>query len=180
VADIKSEPRPASNRNQWPASYWNAWPASSVSALERRNPGFVLLKQIGSGGILIEVAGLVLLHPDPDQVSTDGMALGEPVKSLTGQELLSDLALELDAVRAVFGHGLPSFESPARRSIPSRPIVRPRGPTPIRGQFCAPIDRFGADGAARPVRRAYFSRPCGARFADFRARVWWRARFVVK
>src|SRR6202034_3246348 len=30
VADIKSEPRPASNRNQWPASYWNAWPASSV------------------------------------------------------------------------------------------------------------------------------------------------------
>src|SRR5271163_1275050 len=32
VADIKSEPRPASNRNQWPASYWNAWPASSVSA----------------------------------------------------------------------------------------------------------------------------------------------------
>src|SRR5277367_2993222 len=34
VADIKSEPRPASNRNQWPASYWNAWPASSVSAAD--------------------------------------------------------------------------------------------------------------------------------------------------
>jgi glycosyltransferase involved in cell wall biosynthesis len=32
VADIKSEPRPASNRNRWPASYWNAWPASSESA----------------------------------------------------------------------------------------------------------------------------------------------------
>ena len=32
VADIKSEPRPASNRNWWPASYWNAWPASSESA----------------------------------------------------------------------------------------------------------------------------------------------------
>ncbi len=31
VADFKSEPRPASNRNQWPASYWNAWPASSES-----------------------------------------------------------------------------------------------------------------------------------------------------
>ena len=29
MADIKSEPRPASNRNRWPASYWNAWPASS-------------------------------------------------------------------------------------------------------------------------------------------------------
>ncbi len=32
VAEIKSEPRPASNRNRWPASYWNAWPASSESA----------------------------------------------------------------------------------------------------------------------------------------------------
>jgi hypothetical protein len=34
VAEIKSEPRPASNRNRWPASYWNAWPASSESAVE--------------------------------------------------------------------------------------------------------------------------------------------------
>jgi acyl-CoA reductase-like NAD-dependent aldehyde dehydrogenase len=32
VADIKSESRPASDRNRWPASYWNAWPASSESA----------------------------------------------------------------------------------------------------------------------------------------------------
>jgi hypothetical protein len=36
VADIKSEPRPASNRNRWPASYWNAWPASSESASLRK------------------------------------------------------------------------------------------------------------------------------------------------
>ena len=32
VADIKSESRPASNRNRWPASYWKAWPTSSESA----------------------------------------------------------------------------------------------------------------------------------------------------
>jgi hypothetical protein len=36
VADIKSESRPASNRNRWPASYWNAWPASSESAFTGR------------------------------------------------------------------------------------------------------------------------------------------------
>lgn len=36
MADIKSEPRPASNRNRWPASYWNAWPASSESAIRLR------------------------------------------------------------------------------------------------------------------------------------------------
>ena len=34
MADIKSESRPASNRNWWPASYWNAWPASSESAVK--------------------------------------------------------------------------------------------------------------------------------------------------
>src|SRR5271165_758704 len=33
VADIKSESRPASNRNRWPASGRNAWPASSESAV---------------------------------------------------------------------------------------------------------------------------------------------------
>jgi hypothetical protein len=38
VADIKSEPRPASNRNRWPASYWNAWPASSESAASHLIP----------------------------------------------------------------------------------------------------------------------------------------------
>ena len=53
--------------------------------LERGDPGFVLLEQIRRGSILIEVAGLVLLNPDPDQVTTDVMALGEPVKGLAGQ-----------------------------------------------------------------------------------------------
>jgi hypothetical protein len=72
-----------------------------------------LLEQIGGGGILIKVAGLILLNPHSDQVSADVMALAEPMKGLAGQELLSDLALQLDAVRAVHGHGLPSFESPA-------------------------------------------------------------------
>ena len=33
MADIRSEPRPASDRNRWPASDWNAWPASSESAM---------------------------------------------------------------------------------------------------------------------------------------------------
>src|ERR1700722_18920129 len=78
-------------------------------------------------------SGLVLLNPDPDQVSTDVVALGEPIQGLAGQELLSHLALEFDAVRAVLGHGLPSFESPARWSILAGPTVRPKGPTPNPG-----------------------------------------------
>jgi hypothetical protein len=40
VADIKSESRPASDRNRWPASFWNAWPASSESATEQLNSEF--------------------------------------------------------------------------------------------------------------------------------------------
>jgi tetratricopeptide (TPR) repeat protein len=46
VADIKSEPRPASNRNRWPASYWNAWPASSESAFDH----FVVKRPADSTG----------------------------------------------------------------------------------------------------------------------------------
>jgi hypothetical protein len=88
------------------------------------------LEKIGALSVLIEVAGLVLLNPDPDQVTADVMSFGEPMKGLAGQEFLSDLALELDAVRAVLGQGLPSFESPARWSIPVGPTVRPKGPTP--------------------------------------------------
>ena len=35
MADIKSEPRPASNRNQWPASYWNAAGFVGIRTLEQ-------------------------------------------------------------------------------------------------------------------------------------------------
>jgi len=59
----------------------------------------VLLEQIGGGRIFVKVAGFVLLNPDPDQVSADVVAFGEPMNRFAGQKLLSDLALELDAVR---------------------------------------------------------------------------------
>jgi|HubBroStandDraft_1064217.scaffolds.fasta_scaffold1921350_2 hypothetical protein len=62
--------------------------------LERSNPSFLLLEQIG-GRIFIRVTGFVLLHPDPDQVAPDVMALGEPMQGLAGKKLLSGLALEL-------------------------------------------------------------------------------------
>ncbi len=97
---------------------------------ERRDSGLVLLEQIGGGCVLVKVAGFVLLNPDADQVSADVVAFGEPMKGLAGKKLLSDLALELNAVRALLGHGLPSFESPAQGSILSRPIVQSQGPTP--------------------------------------------------
>jgi hypothetical protein len=107
---------------------------------QRRDPGFILLKKIRRGCVFVKDAGLVLLDPNSDQVSTDVVALGEPMKGLAGQEFLSNLALEFDAVRAVLGHGLPSFESPARWSILAGPTVRPKGPTPIEGQSSTPID----------------------------------------
>jgi hypothetical protein len=47
VADIKSERRPASNRNRWPTSNRNKWPTSSESACSRESgdasePGVVI------------------------------------------------------------------------------------------------------------------------------------------
>ena len=70
------------------------------------------------------------------------VSFGEPMKGLAGQELLSHLALELDAVRTMLGHGLPSFESPAQGSIPACPTVRPRGPTPGTDEFYFGLDCF--------------------------------------
>ena len=102
---------------------------------QRRDPGFILLEQIGSGHVFVKGAGFVFLNPDPDQIAADVVALGEPMQGLAGQEFLSDLVLELDAMRAVLGDRLPSFESPVRWSILVSPTVLPQGPTPIAAQF---------------------------------------------
>ncbi len=59
VADIKSESRPASNRNRWPASYWNAWPASSESA--------------GADGVGSAVRNQRLPGSDPQYAGTIGI-----------------------------------------------------------------------------------------------------------
>jgi len=72
-----------------------------------------LLEQIGSGRILVEDASLVSLDPRADQIARDVVALRQPMERFAGQKLLSDLALELDALGTMPGHGLPSFESPA-------------------------------------------------------------------
>jgi hypothetical protein len=118
---------------------------------QRREPRFILLKTIRRGRVFVKGAGLVLLNPDPDQVSTDVVALGEPMQGLAGQEFLNDLALEFDAVRAVLGHGLRAFESPARWSILAAPTVRPTGPLQVQGELwnaltkrSAPVVGLGA------------------------------------
>jgi hypothetical protein len=61
----------------------------------------------------------------------------------------------------VLGHGLPSFESPARWSILAGPTVRPKGPTPSGGHFSTPDHT--ADGMARISRaqKSQKSRPVG-------------------
>jgi len=53
------------------------------------------------------------------------------MERLSGEKLLGDLALELDAVGAVLGHGLSSFESPARGQSLSSSLSGPRGPLQI-------------------------------------------------
>jgi hypothetical protein len=58
------------------------------------------------------------------------MALRQSMKRLASQIFLGDLALELDGVGTVLGHGLSSFESPAYWSNLKLGSVRPQGPTP--------------------------------------------------
>jgi hypothetical protein len=67
---------------------------------QRRDPGLVLGEQIGRVRVFVKGAGFVFLNPDPDQIATHVMALGESMQSIAGQEFLSDLTLEFDAARA--------------------------------------------------------------------------------
>jgi hypothetical protein len=109
-------------------------------ALQRDDLGFLFLDQIGGTGIVIEGAGLVSLNPDANELARDVMSLGESMQRLPGNELLGNLALELDAVGTVLGHGL--HPSKARSTLLNyrSSLVRPQGRTPIGGQFCKPID----------------------------------------
>jgi hypothetical protein len=67
-------------------------------------------------GILVKRPRLVLVHPDPDQVAREVVALRQTVERFAAQEFLNDKTLEIDAGGSVSCHGLSSFKSPAPRS----------------------------------------------------------------
>ena len=58
------------------------------------------------------------------------MALGKSVKRLAADVFLRHLALELDAMGAVAGHWLPSFEILAHGSILGPRPIQPQERTP--------------------------------------------------
>ena len=71
------------------------------------------------------------------------MPLLQTVKRVADEKFLGDLTFKFNAVGSIPSHKLSSFESPAYRSILYSASVRPQGPTPIWGQYCAPIDSLG-------------------------------------
>jgi hypothetical protein len=108
VADIKSEPRPASNRNRWPDSYRNAWPASSESALGLTSTG-TLAERLGN--INKELVGI----GDKSAGSTDVMAAAfgraDAAVNTTIERIgvlrkeMGDLAAQSRAVALIGGSG---------------------------------------------------------------------------
>jgi len=48
--------------------------------LERRDPRFVFLDHVGRGGVFIEAAGLILMDPDPDEVTREIVAFGQTMR----------------------------------------------------------------------------------------------------
>ena len=74
-------------------------------AFEGRDPGLVFLDRVSRLGVLVEGAGLVLVHPDPDQGAREVVAARQAMERLAGEILLNDLALEGDTVGAVLCHG---------------------------------------------------------------------------
>ena len=65
------------------------------------------LQQIRGLERVIESARFLLRHPDPDEVRRNIAASCQTLKGFAAEELLDYLALELNAVAAVSGHGLP-------------------------------------------------------------------------
>jgi len=103
-------------------------------ALKCRDARLIVGQHIRGSRVAVEPAGLVLGDPDLNQVTADAVALGEGVGRLSAQELLDDLPLELDRMRAVLSHGL-SPRKPGSVSRFSGPLpVHPKGCTPIGGQ----------------------------------------------
>src|SRR6267142_1399184 len=78
------------------------------------------------------------------------MAFGEAVEGLPGQILLRHLALELDRIAAVLGHGL----SP-RKPGPDSPILIP---SPVHPQGCTP----GRGSMLRAAGHTSAQRSCAA------------------
>src|SRR4029453_7657984 len=86
--------------------------------------------QSGGPRVPVDPASLVLGDPDFNQVAADAVALGERMGRLSAQELLHDLALKLDRMCAVLGHGL----SPRKPGS----VSRFSGPLPVHPEGCTP------------------------------------------
>jgi hypothetical protein len=77
------------------------------------DPGFVLLKEVGRRGVVVEGAGQIPFDPDANQIARDIVTFLQTVELIAGQKLLRDLTLKFDAAGSMLGHELSSFESPA-------------------------------------------------------------------
>jgi hypothetical protein len=108
-----------------------------------------------SGRIPVEDASLVSLDPQADQIARDVVALRQPMERLARETLLSHPALELDAVRTMPGHGLPSFESPAWSSNLRLRPVRPEGSTPLGGEADHLAQNVGVGGLLHERAKAH-------------------------
>ena len=51
-------------------------------ALESRDPGLVFLDRAGRLGVLVEGAGLIFVHPNPDQGAGEVVPTGQTVERL--------------------------------------------------------------------------------------------------
>ncbi|MEM1385674.1 MAG: hypothetical protein AAGG06_18800, partial [Pseudomonadota bacterium] len=79
----------------------------------RRDFRLGFAESVGRLDLLVELAGLVLLDPNPDQMPADVVLLRKRIERGAGKVLLDDLALEGGAVASVSADGLCYSECPA-------------------------------------------------------------------
>lgn len=95
---------------------------------QRGDAGVALLNEIHGFGVIVIGARLVLLDPDPDQLSADVVTLAQRMQRRTGAVFLDDPALERGAVAAVLSrHRLLYSESPQQGENQATSVSNPRG-----------------------------------------------------
>jgi hypothetical protein len=147
VAGIKSESRPASDRNRWPASYWNWWPASSVLRAVQDTP------EIGhDGGPALSDADLIseVLARGLQSAVTTPLPLPVPFYEPSSRSL-RPLAVPVKTARELIGVGNTSMWALIKSGQVD--VIRPGRRTLV---VLASLDAFVASltASARQVRQA--------------------------
>src|SRR5262245_3088220 len=92
--------------------------------------------------IAVEMASIEFGNPDPDQMATKPVPLGQRIQRLSAQKLLDDLPFEFDRMRTVPSHRLSPRKPGSVSRFAGLYLSTPRGALQSAQQFIGRGRRF--------------------------------------